>query len=57
MPIRAHLPMPIHLDQLDHLILFRLDIGIQFLNAYPDVVLGVRQVLEGRTVEQQLQQE
>lgn len=55
MPIRAHLPMPVHLDQLDHLILFALDIGIKLLNADPDVVLRVRQVLVGRTVEDQLQ--
>lgn len=42
--------MPVHLDQLHHLILFALDIGIQLLDAYPDVVLGVREVLVGGSV-------
>lgn len=50
MPIGAHLPMPVHLDQLHHLILLALDIGIQFLDAYPDVVLGVREVFVGGSV-------
>lgn len=50
MPIGAYLPVSVHLDQLDHLILFALDVGVQLLDAYPDVVFGVGEVLVGGSV-------
>jgi hypothetical protein len=55
--IRARLPVPVHLDQLDSLLLFHCDIGVQLLDSDPGVVLGVGQVAVGGPVEDQLEEQ
>lgn len=55
--IGAGLSMPIHFNQLNCFILLDTYVGIEFLDAHPNVVLRIVEVFECSTIEQQLQQQ
>lgn len=57
MSVRTSLPVSVHLDQFDGLLLFDRDIGVQLLDADPDVVLGIGEVAVGGPVEDELEQQ
>ena len=57
MSVRTSLPVSVHLDQFDSLLLFDRDVGVQLLDADPDVVLGVGEVAVGGPVEDELEQQ
>ena len=52
MTIGAGLPMPIHFDQLNCLFFLDTYVGIEFLDAHPNVVLGIVEVFECSAIEQ-----
>ena len=49
--------MPVQLDQFHHVVFLGLHVGVELLDAHPHSVFGVVDVVVGRPVEQQLQEQ